>query len=615
MYAPSARQRAAFVRVWLVVSALLVSGVLAATSQAATIIVNNMDGPNEGFNDASAPDPASTAGGNTGATLGAQRLNAFRAAANVWADALSSAVPIRVDATMDPLTCEASSGTLGSAGPVTAFRDFTSAPVANTWFVVALANSLSGTDLLPDDTDITAQFNSEAGTPGCLEDGPWYYGLDGDPPLFTIDFMTTVLHEIAHGLGFLSLVDLATGEKLVDCDDIFSNFLANRGSVNQAYPDMTDAERIVASTSVADLVWTGAAVNARSGFLSVGRHAVTGEVLMYAPSTLDEGSSVSHFDTTLSPDELMEPFANASLDMRLTLGVVADIGWMVTAQFPETLSVTTAATFVRDTEPSSVRNTFVVNLLQTDPVVRGAFTFRRCTLTGSPADGATNVGNCQWTTFTDGGVDLLRFSFNFRIPGTDGHWGQFVLVNRRMIGRFVRFRKPADSAAVAAASGPVSWTDNSALPPLGPTPAALLGTWRFMTEIGLTTFEDNYRLESLGTNSSGASIALGTDLDSGDAIIAGMLQDIVPGSTLAFDYALFDPDITICELFVFDLPTPTIASGLHFLFEASSGVCSSDLIGGANSTSGTRISAAVKATTLSAEPIPSETSLAAEIVE
>lgn len=44
---------------------------------AATITVVNLDGPGEGFNDPSAPDAASTAGGNAGATLGAQRLIGF----------------------------------------------------------------------------------------------------------------------------------------------------------------------------------------------------------------------------------------------------------------------------------------------------------------------------------------------------------------------------------------------------------------------------------------------------------------------------------------------------------------------------------------------------------
>jgi hypothetical protein len=48
---------------------------------------------------------------------------------------------------------------------------------------------------------------------------------------------------------------------------------------------------------------------------------------MYAPSSLQQGSSVAHFDTTLTPNELMEPFdAPASVDT-LTIQLMADIGW------------------------------------------------------------------------------------------------------------------------------------------------------------------------------------------------------------------------------------------------------------------------------------------------
>ena len=61
---------------------------IAEPSYAATITILNLDAAGEGFNDPSAPDPASTTGGNTGATLGAQRLIAFQFAANLWGGTL-----------------------------------------------------------------------------------------------------------------------------------------------------------------------------------------------------------------------------------------------------------------------------------------------------------------------------------------------------------------------------------------------------------------------------------------------------------------------------------------------------------------------------------------------
>ena len=122
---------------------------IAEPSHAATITILNLDAAGEGFNDPSAPDPASTAGGNTGATLGAQRLIAFQFAANLWGAVLQSTVEIQVDAKFDPLFCDATSATLGQAGPNTVHRDFVGAPVAATWYVQALANARSGADLDP----------------------------------------------------------------------------------------------------------------------------------------------------------------------------------------------------------------------------------------------------------------------------------------------------------------------------------------------------------------------------------------------------------------------------------------------------------------------------------
>ena len=89
---------------WLL--ALLLTAGGAPVVGAATITVVNNDGAGEGFNDTTA---AAAVGGNAGATLGAQRLNAFTYAANLWAAELTSAVTIKVDATIDNLSCNATS--------------------------------------------------------------------------------------------------------------------------------------------------------------------------------------------------------------------------------------------------------------------------------------------------------------------------------------------------------------------------------------------------------------------------------------------------------------------------------------------------------------------------
>ena len=216
-------------------------------AQAADLKVINRDGRREGFRDRSAPDVDSAIGLNPGTTLGQQRLIAFRAAAAIWAERIQSPVRIRIDARFDPLDCDASSAVLGAAGPNSVHRDFRGARAGKTWYVQALANALAKRDLKPGMSDIDAEFNSTLGMT-CAFPDVWYYGLDGLPPGTKIDFVTVVLHELGHGLGFLSLVDLETGEKFMGLNDIYMRRLKNTRT-GRRYPQMTDRERVRASRS------------------------------------------------------------------------------------------------------------------------------------------------------------------------------------------------------------------------------------------------------------------------------------------------------------------------------------------------------------------------------
>ncbi|MGQ0595177.1 MAG: hypothetical protein ACT4QB_21825 [Gammaproteobacteria bacterium] len=304
---------------------LVLTSAMGLAQAGADITVIPRDGAGEGFNDLRAPDGDSTAGGNPGMTLGAQRLIAFRHAAGIWARLLDSPVRIRIDASFDPLPCNASSAVLGAAGATTVHRDFDGARVENTWYVQALANALAGRDLARGVSDIEAEFNSAVGTT-CALPAVWYYGLDGRPPGTTIDFVTVVLHEIAHGLGFQSFVDLATGEKLRGLDDIYMRRLEN-SRTGKRYPQMTDRERIGASRSGNALKWTGRRVTAASGLLIDGVDP-SGQVEMFAPRPQEPGSSVSHFSTSLSPNQLMEPVLTGPDHVPdLDLPLLLDLGW------------------------------------------------------------------------------------------------------------------------------------------------------------------------------------------------------------------------------------------------------------------------------------------------
>jgi hypothetical protein len=250
----------------LLSAALLVIAFIASPSRqlfAATIVVVNIDGAGEGFND---PTPAPPVGGNTGTTLGAQRLIAFRHAAELWGATLDSPITIIVNASFDPLA----PNVLGSAGATSVFAFDTVADSVglgpgfypgvefpDTWYGAALADKRTGVDVAPlfggpaNFPDIRARFSSNFN---------FYLGLDNiHGPLN--DLVTVVLHELGHGLNFQSFVDSVSGQNFGGLTDIYARHLID-DTTGKHWNEMTDAERKASATRFGHLIWDGANVTA-----------------------------------------------------------------------------------------------------------------------------------------------------------------------------------------------------------------------------------------------------------------------------------------------------------------------------------------------------------------
>jgi hypothetical protein len=220
----------------------------------ARITIQNNDGPNEGFNDAT---PAEPVGGNPATTIGQQRLNVFTRAAEIWGALIDSPVEIVIASTFDDLSCTATTATLGSAGATEAYSDFESAPRSGILYPVALANKFAGRDLSPGSADIRARFNSKLGQPGCFDSGGggWYLGFDGNHGTKS-DLLVVILHEFGHGLGFASFSNVRTGALNNGVANVFETFILDKGS-GLHWDQMTNAQRVSAAINDQNLVWDG----------------------------------------------------------------------------------------------------------------------------------------------------------------------------------------------------------------------------------------------------------------------------------------------------------------------------------------------------------------------
>ena len=249
-------------RIRQVLAVLFVVALLGgAVAHAATITIVNVDGPGEGFNDLT---PATPVGGNTGTTIGEQRLIAFQAAADYWGSLIESDVEIKVDAEFNPLYCDSSSAVLGSCGSNQVFRNFPNAPVAGTWYCGALANSLAGYDLSPASSDMHARFNSSLGGVGCGY--TWWYGIDdsfpGTPDSLT-NLFVVLMHEMGHGLGFQNFVDESTGQLQGGYPDIFSTFTLDV-STGLHWDEMDNTQRVASAINTNQVVLDGPDTKAAS---------------------------------------------------------------------------------------------------------------------------------------------------------------------------------------------------------------------------------------------------------------------------------------------------------------------------------------------------------------
>ena len=317
---------------------------LIACGAQANISIVNSDGSGEGLNDTTSVEPV---GNNTGTTLGEQRSIVLQAAVDIISNTLEISAPVAVSVDFKALTCVneangSASAILGSAGPVTINSD----SETRTAYPAALYNQLIGTDASFFDSEISAEFNSNIdGTEQCLNGNNWYYGLD-DPQDERISLLSVAVHELLHGMGFLSLLadDGASyiwgyneEDEWVEFFDPFTQNLINATS-GQSITELSKSSRLQVMRSGQNLGWNGALANSKESNYSDG--FTNGRARIFAPSVYNASSSASHFDTSFSPDEVMEPWYDGFVsDLGLAREALIDIGWSAKSVPPELASI------------------------------------------------------------------------------------------------------------------------------------------------------------------------------------------------------------------------------------------------------------------------------------
>ena len=175
-----------------------------------------------------------------------------------------------------------------------------------------------------DSADIVANFNSNF--------SQWYFGTNGNCPPGRYDFVTVVLHELCHGLGFQGSMDISNGQGSWGFGtgfpfvyDHFTQDASGQRLLNaNIYPNPSQLLANILTSG--NVYFNGAASNSVNGF---------SPVRLYTPPSWDVSSSYSHLNESTYPagniNSLMTPSLSASEVIHhpgyVTLGIFEDIGW------------------------------------------------------------------------------------------------------------------------------------------------------------------------------------------------------------------------------------------------------------------------------------------------
>lgn len=263
-----------------------------------------------------------------------EAITALDYAAGLWGTWVTSTVPVEVTACWTTnLIC--SGDALACGGPTEYLSNFSGAPLLDTYYPVALANALNGSDLKPGGDDIILHFKADV---------TWSFVTTAThvtTPANNEDFVTVALHEIAHGLGFVGNM----------YEDYSIGFCGN-GPYGFLYPGPTIYDRFVVDSEGVPLLnyltpdprELGTRLKKDAHFGGLNTIATNGgtAAMLYTPGIWQWGSSLSHLDHNTfmgGENRLMTP-AYSGLSHHpgpVTLAIFQDMGWLRTDGVPNVI--------------------------------------------------------------------------------------------------------------------------------------------------------------------------------------------------------------------------------------------------------------------------------------
>jgi Secretion system C-terminal sorting domain len=256
----------------------------------------------------------------------------------VWSNHLNSTTPIKVNTYYSAI---GAGTTLGVTIP-NGRRDFSTAAFDSVWYPSCLANAMEGVELNPGEADMDIIINSSVN---------WYFGTDGNPGPGQYDFITVLMHEVGHGLGFLSLAKYETGTgsfgyiTLADISPFVTSFpfpdLQGKYSIFSHYMETSAGLEIDDTVNFANpSVALGTVLTSNDIFFNAPLAVAANggnRVPIFCPGTWASGSSLEHVNENSYPpsndNALMTPYVNDQevhhFPGMLTLSILQDIGWIV----------------------------------------------------------------------------------------------------------------------------------------------------------------------------------------------------------------------------------------------------------------------------------------------